>query len=294
MDALKDFNRDEGFTAGSDALRRLADQILKSLGPEDDVARVGSDEFAILAAVRNSDGAAQLAAKLERMLADDRTKATLGWAVYPNEGDNALGALPGRERAALRAQGDAELPAAGFRRGRRLEGQLDVGLLDHAPGRAWRGRQRCPIARDAREKLADRERVRVVEPGRRLVRDQEIRLRGQRPGDGDPLLLAGRKPRDPLLGELVEADVAERPLCAVGLRRGLRALQVELDVLASAEKGDDRWLLGYERDVIAAEPGPAARSRAGAPYRHDDVARRRQIEPGDQVQSVVLPEPEGP
>jgi diguanylate cyclase (GGDEF)-like protein len=90
MDALKDFNREEGFTAGNDALRRLADQILKSLGPDDDVARVGSDEFAILAAVRNSDGAAQLAAKLERMLADDRTKATLGWAVHPQEGDNAL------------------------------------------------------------------------------------------------------------------------------------------------------------------------------------------------------------
>lgn len=90
MDALKDFNRDEGFTAGNDALRRLADQILKSLGPDDDVARVGSDEFAILAAVRNSDGAAQLASRLERMLADDRTKATLGWAVYPHEGDNAL------------------------------------------------------------------------------------------------------------------------------------------------------------------------------------------------------------
>jgi diguanylate cyclase (GGDEF)-like protein len=90
MDALKDFNRDEGFTAGNDALRRLADQILKSLGPDDDVARVGSDEFAILAAVRNSDGAAQLATRLERMLADDRTKATLGWAVFPHEGDNAL------------------------------------------------------------------------------------------------------------------------------------------------------------------------------------------------------------
>ena len=90
MDALKDFNRDEGFTAGNDAPRRLADQILKSLGPDDDVARVGSDEFAILAAVRNLDGAAQLASRLERMLADDRTKATLGWAVYPHEGDNAL------------------------------------------------------------------------------------------------------------------------------------------------------------------------------------------------------------
>ena len=40
--------------------------------------------------MQNSDGGAQLAARLERMLVDDRTKATLGWAVFPQEGDNAL------------------------------------------------------------------------------------------------------------------------------------------------------------------------------------------------------------
>jgi diguanylate cyclase (GGDEF)-like protein len=89
MDALKDFNRDEGFTAGNDALRRLADRLATSLGPDDDVARVGSDEFAILASV-TSEGAAQLATRLERTLADDRTKATLGWAAFPQEGDTAL------------------------------------------------------------------------------------------------------------------------------------------------------------------------------------------------------------
>ena len=90
MDALKDFNRDEGFTAGNDALRRLADRLATSLGPDDDIARVGSDEFAILAAVPTSEGAAQLAGHLERMLPDDRAKATLGWASFPQEGDNAL------------------------------------------------------------------------------------------------------------------------------------------------------------------------------------------------------------
>ena len=90
MDTLKDFNRDEGFTAGNDALRRLADRLASSLGPDDDIARVGSNEFAILATAQNSDGAAQLAARLERMLAEDRTKATLGWATFPQEGDNAL------------------------------------------------------------------------------------------------------------------------------------------------------------------------------------------------------------
>jgi diguanylate cyclase (GGDEF)-like protein len=90
MDALKDFNRDEGFTAGNDALRRLADRLATALGPDDDVARVGSDEFAILASTQSSDGAARLATHLERLLADERTKATLGWAAFPQEGDNAL------------------------------------------------------------------------------------------------------------------------------------------------------------------------------------------------------------
>jgi diguanylate cyclase (GGDEF)-like protein len=90
MDALKDFNRDEGFAAGNDALRRLADQLARSFGPDDDVARVGSDEFAILASIQGDDGAARLAARLERVLADGRTKATLGWAAFPQEGDNAL------------------------------------------------------------------------------------------------------------------------------------------------------------------------------------------------------------
>ncbi|MEP6909258.1 MAG: GGDEF domain-containing protein [Actinomycetota bacterium] len=90
MDTLKDFNRDEGFTAGNDALRRLADRLAKSLGPDDDIARVGNDEFAILASVQTSEGAAQLAARLERILAEDQTKATLGWAAFPHEGDNAL------------------------------------------------------------------------------------------------------------------------------------------------------------------------------------------------------------
>jgi diguanylate cyclase (GGDEF)-like protein len=90
MDVLKDFNRDEGFTAGNDALRRLADRLATSLGPDDDIARIGNSEFAILATVQSPDGAAQLAARLERILADDRTKATLGWAAFPKEGDNAL------------------------------------------------------------------------------------------------------------------------------------------------------------------------------------------------------------
>jgi diguanylate cyclase (GGDEF)-like protein len=90
MDALKDFNRDEGFQAGNDALRRLAHRLATSLTAEDDIAWVGSDEFAILVSAPSADGAAQVAAMLEQRLIDERVKATLGWATYPYEGDNAL------------------------------------------------------------------------------------------------------------------------------------------------------------------------------------------------------------
>lgn len=90
MDALQEFNRDEGFAAGNEALRRLAETLASSLGPDDEVARVGGDEFAILIPVQSSGDAARRAGLLEQVLASGRTRATVGWALHPNEGDNAL------------------------------------------------------------------------------------------------------------------------------------------------------------------------------------------------------------
>jgi diguanylate cyclase (GGDEF)-like protein len=90
MDSLQEFNRDEGFAAGNEALRRLAETLASSLGPDDDVARVGSDEFAVLIAVHRSGDAARRAAVLEQVLASGRVRATVGWAVHPHEGENAL------------------------------------------------------------------------------------------------------------------------------------------------------------------------------------------------------------
>jgi len=111
MDALKDFNRDEGFAAGSEALQRLAGRLAKSFGPDDDVARVGSDEFAILCSVANFDGGARAATRLERVLANGPTRETLGWAVFPPACTNAL--------ALYRAASErlyARKVAGGFRR----------------------------------------------------------------------------------------------------------------------------------------------------------------------------------
>jgi diguanylate cyclase (GGDEF)-like protein len=90
MDALKDINHEAGPSAGNEALRRVADRLSRSLAPEDQVARVGSDEFAVLASCATLDEAADLSARLEWILSSQGTKATFGWAVHPQEGENAL------------------------------------------------------------------------------------------------------------------------------------------------------------------------------------------------------------
>jgi diguanylate cyclase (GGDEF)-like protein len=292
MDALKDFNRGEGFAAGNDALRSLADQLTKSLGPDDDVARVGSDEFAVLAFVEGSDGAARHAARLERMLADDQTKATLGWAAFPHEGDNALALYRAASerlyaRKVMRSYLRAGARAGGA--GRWLgERELGVGLLDD--GRVVRRAHNrdSAFARNPREELADRERVRVVEPRRRLVGQQEVGLRGEGPRDGDPLLFARREPRHALLRQLLEPDQREHLVDVIsGL--GSAEAKEELDVLAHAQERDERRLLGDEREPVPAERCAAGPVELVEPFaENEDLARARQVEAREQVQERRL------
>ena len=72
------------------SLRRASDALSGALGPEVDVARVGGDEFAVLAPCDSVDDAARLAATLERRLCESGSLVTFGWSAYPREGENAL------------------------------------------------------------------------------------------------------------------------------------------------------------------------------------------------------------
>jgi diguanylate cyclase (GGDEF)-like protein len=90
LDALKVLNQEAGPLAGDEALRQVADRLANSLPHDDQVARVGSDEFAVLASVATLDEASQLSARLEWLLSSQGTKTTFGWAVHPQEGENAL------------------------------------------------------------------------------------------------------------------------------------------------------------------------------------------------------------
>jgi diguanylate cyclase (GGDEF)-like protein len=87
VDELREFNA-VGRNLGDDALRQLADRLLATRrGAE--VARVGGDEFAVLADLP-PDGARGVALSLETALSSPGSTITFGWATYPEEGENAL------------------------------------------------------------------------------------------------------------------------------------------------------------------------------------------------------------
>jgi diguanylate cyclase len=90
MDGLKRINDDFGHAVGNDALRDLAAGLVRLARLEDQVARVGGDEFAVLASVSGETDARALVRRLEEGLNTQDLKASLGVAVYPDDGTTAL------------------------------------------------------------------------------------------------------------------------------------------------------------------------------------------------------------
>lgn len=67
--------------------------ISGALGPEDELARVGGDEFAMLASCASLEEASRMATRLELILTSEGCEVTFGWSAFPHEGDNALALL---------------------------------------------------------------------------------------------------------------------------------------------------------------------------------------------------------
>ena len=100
---------------------RLAETLGKLLRSDEDLARVGGDEFTILVSGRSKEEAARRANELERALAADGLHVTFGWAVFPDEGTNGLGLirvaderLYARKLVRGRRVGDPQLPSLGL------------------------------------------------------------------------------------------------------------------------------------------------------------------------------------
>ena len=87
---VKRINDDFGHAVGNDALRDLAVGLVCLARLEDQVARVGGDEFAVLASVSGETDARALVRRLEEGLNTQDLKASLGVAVYPDDGTTAL------------------------------------------------------------------------------------------------------------------------------------------------------------------------------------------------------------
>ncbi len=80
LDNLKTINDDEGHQQGDKSLANIAQLLLNVTRPFDVVARVGGDEFAILAVEANESLAEKLAFRINNELQENNVMASVGWA----------------------------------------------------------------------------------------------------------------------------------------------------------------------------------------------------------------------
>jgi diguanylate cyclase (GGDEF)-like protein len=90
MDGLKAVNDERGHAEGNEVLQRLGSLLGNALRTDDELARVGGDEFAVLTALETGEEAAALAARLEGVTRAAGAGITFGWSVYPRDGAEAL------------------------------------------------------------------------------------------------------------------------------------------------------------------------------------------------------------
>lgn len=89
MDNLKAVNDTHGHIAGNNELRRLADALMRLIEPEDELARVGGDEFAVLARGTAAE-APELCRRLRDRLGAEDLRVTFGWAALSHDGSAPL------------------------------------------------------------------------------------------------------------------------------------------------------------------------------------------------------------
>jgi diguanylate cyclase (GGDEF)-like protein len=93
LDGFKLVNDRFGHDAGDELLREVADALRAAVREQDTVARLGGDEFCVLAPETSRAGGEQLADRVTKSLAKVtsgvRVSASIGVAVFPDDGRNA-------------------------------------------------------------------------------------------------------------------------------------------------------------------------------------------------------------
>src|SRR5262249_49396690 len=129
----------------------------------------------------------------------------------------------------------------------------------------------------------------------RLVREHKRRAAGRGAGDRDALLLAAGERACPLVPAVPQVEAIEYPVDRVAeLIAPSGESQSEGDVLSRAERRPEVSALEHDRNASRAIGGQLrlAEPCERAPTR-DDVAGRRLLQPGGQVQRRALARPRG-
>ncbi len=109
LDGFKLLNDRFGHPAGDDLLREVAAALARAIRDQDIVARVGGDEFCVLAPETDAAGAQRLVARAEASVARvvagvDVLGASAGAAVFPHDGTTADGLLHAADQRLLAAK----------------------------------------------------------------------------------------------------------------------------------------------------------------------------------------------
>lgn len=109
LDGFKLLNDRFGHPAGDDLLRDVATALKHSMRAQDTVARIGGDEFCVLAPETEAPGTERLAARIAQAVGDaaagvETVHASLGIAVFPDEGVTATDLLRAADQRLLIAK----------------------------------------------------------------------------------------------------------------------------------------------------------------------------------------------
>lgn len=89
IDDLKTVNDTHGHAEGNRVLRQVGEAFAAAVGPGDELARVGGDEFAVLM-TGSVDEAHALSTLLKKRLGREGYDLSFGWAVRPEDGPGPL------------------------------------------------------------------------------------------------------------------------------------------------------------------------------------------------------------
>jgi len=109
LDGFKLLNDRFGHPAGDDLLRDVANALEHSMRAQDTVARIGGDEFCVLAPETEGPGTHRLAVRIEQAVGNatagvETVTASLGVAVFPDDGLTAADLLMAADQRLLGAK----------------------------------------------------------------------------------------------------------------------------------------------------------------------------------------------